>query len=196
MFSIEPLGFVVFTIDLPSFFSVLKIQKYFGRNINDKIMLYFSCEGNEYIEFNQSNLEKRNHKNNEKIKIKAKNISNQLQKLTHIEITLSFSRKDMPLYKMAMGKVFVPEEFQYADIYGSADVCLSPRLNKWLTHGSIICDKKYGFYWEVTSIAQNYTTNKTLFKLDTNLRMCQREELYNLLNVYDTTYNRKGRFIS
>ena len=100
MFSIEPLGFVVFTIDLPSFFSVLKIQKYFGRNINDKIMLYFSCEGNEYIELNKSNLEKRNHKNNEKIKIKAKNISNQLQKLTHIEITLSFSRKDMPLYKI------------------------------------------------------------------------------------------------
>ena len=65
-----------------------------------------------------------------------------------------------------------------------------------MTHGSIICDKKYGFYWEVTSISQNYTTNKTLFKLDTNLRMCQREELYNLLNVYDTTYNRKGRFIS
>ena len=203
-FNLDAFGSVTFKINLPSYFEVLKIQKYYGRNINNNIKLLFSSstgstgeeENADYIELTKENLTARVNKNNEDMYIKVKNTTNIIQSFTHIEIVLSYSRRDVPLFVVAMGKVDFPGESAFADIYGSASAQLSPRLENWLTRGSILAEEKYGFCWEVESISKNYTTNKTLFQLDTSLRLVQEAELYNLLNVYDTKLSRKGRFIS
>ena len=194
-FFIDSFGSVVFKISLPSFFDLIRIQTYSGRNKNNNIQLFFSLNGIDYLELNKDTIKNRLGKNNENLFIKAKNITNQRQSFTHIEILISFARKDIPLFRLAMGKISLPGESPFADIFGSANVCLSPRLKDWISRETIICEKKYGLTWAVESMEKNFTTDRLLFQLGTTLRLCQQHELWNLLNPYETLLNRKGRYL-